>query len=92
MIAVAICPVFSLLFLKLNLFPSLHFCSVFPFPSADRALIDCVINRKVGDIIFEAILSPSERSQNIQDNPDYNSVLPFRIILKIFTVNIVKHD
>ena len=42
------------------------------------------------DIIFEAILSPSERYQNIQDNPEYNSVLPFRIILKIFAVNMLE--
>ena len=41
------------------------------------------------DVIFEAILSPSERYQNIQDNPEYNIVLPFRIILKIFTVNVL---
>ena len=41
------------------------------------------------DIIFEAILSPSERYQNIQDNPEYNSVLPYRIILNIFAVNML---
>ena len=84
--AVTIFPVFCFLFLKLNLFP-LCICSL--FPSADWALIDCVINRKVGRIIFEAILSPSERHHNIQDNPEYNSVLPFRIILKIFAVNML---
>ena len=52
-------------------------------------MLDCVIDRKVRDVIFEAILSPSERYQNIQDNPEYNIVLPFRIILKIFTVNVL---
>ena len=52
-------------------------------------MLDCVIDRKVRDIIFEAILSPSERYQNIEDNPEYNSVLPFRIILKIFAVNML---
>ena len=79
----------SLLFLlpNLNLFPVLH-CALFSL-SADRALLDCVIDRKVRDVIFEAILSPSERYQNIQDNPEYNSVLPFRIILKIFAVNML---
>ena len=81
MIAVAIFPVFYFFFLKLNLFPALHLCSVLPW-----ALLDCVIDRKVRDIIFEAILSPSERYQN---NPEYNSVLPFRIILKIFAVNML---
>ena len=60
-----------------------------PFPFLlDRALLDSVIDRKVADIMSEAILSPSERYQNIQDNPEYNSVLPFRIILKIVAVNI----
>ena len=44
---------------------------------------------KVRVVVFEAILSPSERYQNIQDNPECNSVLPFRIILKIFVVNIL---
>ena len=78
MIAVAIFPVFYFFFLKLNLFPVLH-CALFSL-SADWALLDCVIDRKVRDIIFEAILSPSERYQNIQDNPEYNSVLPFRIM------------
>ena len=77
MIAVAIFPVFYF-FLELNLFPVLH-CALFSL-SADWALLDCVIDRKVRDIIFEAILSPSERYQNIQDNPEYNSVLPFRIM------------
>ena len=43
----------------------------------DRAFLDCVVDRKVSDITSEAILSPSERYQNIQDNPEYNSVLPF---------------
>ena len=88
---IAIFPVFYFLLLKLNLFPALLFafelCS--PFPSADWVLLGCVIGRKVRDIIFEAILSPSERYQNIQDNPEYNSVLPFRIILKIFAVNML---
>ena len=87
MIAVAIFPVFYFLLLKLSLFPALNLCSVVPFPFADWALLDCVIDQKVRDIIFEAILSPSERYQNIQDNSEYNSVLPFRIILKIFAEN-----
>ena len=51
--------------------------------------LDYVGDQKVRDIIFEAFLSPSERNQNIQDNPEYNSVLPFRIILKIFAVNML---
>ena len=55
----------------------------------DPALLDCVIDRKVPDITSEAILGPTERYQNIQDNPEYNSVLPFRIILKIFAVNML---
>ena len=87
--AVAIFPVFYFLFLKLSLFPDLNLCSVVPFPSADWALLDCVIDRNVRGIIFEAILSASERYQNIQDNPEYNSVLPFRIILRIFAVNML---
>ena len=53
------------------------------------ALLDCVVDQKVRGITFEAILSPSERNQNIQDNPEYNSVLPFRIILKNFAVNML---
>ena len=40
-------------------------------------------------MLFEAILSPSERYQTIQNNHEYNSVLPFRIILKIFAVNML---
>ena len=84
MIAVPIFPVFYFFFLKLNLFPVLH-CALFSL-SAYWALLDCVIDRKVQDVIFEAILSPSERYQNIQDNPEYNSVLPFRII---FAVNML---
>ena len=90
MIAVAIFPVFYFFFLKLNLFSALQFvlCHLFSL-SADWALLDCVIDRKVRDIIFEAILSPSEHYQNIQDNPEYNNVLPFRIILKIFAVNVL---
>ena len=44
------------------------------------------------DIFFEAILSPSERYQNIHDNPEYNSALPFRIILKIFAVNMLQYE
>ena len=62
--------------------------TILPF-LLDRALLDCVIDRKVPDITSEAILGPSERYQNIQDNPEYNSVLPFRIILKIFAVNML---
>ena len=83
MIAVAIFPVFYLLFLNLNLFPALHLSFVLCSPfllglSAHWAFLD--FDRKVRDIIFEDILSPSERYQNIQDNPEYNSVLPFRIM------------
>ena len=52
-------------------------------------LLDCVIDRKVRYIIFEAVLSPSERYHSVQDNPENNSVLPFRIILKIFAVNML---
>ena len=48
-----------------------------------------VIVQKVRDNIFDAIFSPSERYQNIQDNPEYNSVLSFRIKLKIFAVNML---
>ena len=66
MIAVAIFPVFYVLFLKLNLFPALHMCSVLPFLlPTERCLLDCVIDRKVRDIIFEAILSPSEHATRI---------------------------
>ena len=38
--------------------------------SAEGALLDCVIDWKERGIIFEAILSLSERYQNIQDNPE----------------------
>ena len=90
MIVAAIFPVFYFFFLNLNLFLALRWCSVFSLSADwDWALLDCVIDRKEWDIIFEAILSPSERYQNIQDNPEYNSVLPFRIILKIFAVNML---
>ena len=85
MIAVAILPVFYFFFLKLNLFPVLHLCSVLPF-----CRLSVVRLCKVRGVIFEAILSPSERYQNIQDNPEYNSVWPFRIILKIFAVNMLQ--
>ena len=82
---------FHFLFLKLNLFPALHLCCS-PFPSADWALLDCVIDRKVRDI-FECYqnirMLMLECYQNIQDNREYNSVLPFRIILKIFAVNML---
>ena len=57
--------------------------------SADWALLDCAIDRKVRDIIFEPILSPTENCQNIQYNPEYNSVLLLRIIVKIFAVNML---
>ena len=89
MIAVAIFPVFYFFFLKLNLFPVLYLCSVLPFCRLSVVTL-CVIDQKVQDIIFEAILSPSERYQNMQDNPEYNRVLPFRIILKIFYMNMFK--
>ena len=72
-----------------NMFQLLY--AHYPF-LLDRAFLDCVIDRKVLDITSEAIRSPSERYQNIQDNPEYNSVLPFRIILKIFAVNILTHN
>ena len=87
------CSYFSSL---LFLYPKTEFVSSFafvlcsPFPSADWAFLDCVIVQKVRDIIFEAILSPPERYQNIQDNPEYNSILTFRIILKIFAVNVLR--
>ena len=38
---------------------------------------------------FKQPLGRPERYQNIQDNPEYYSVLQFRIILKIFAVNIL---
>ena len=83
----------SYLSIYLFLIPKTEFASSFvlcsPFLSGWRLLLDCVINRKVRDIILEAIRNPSERYQNIQDNPEYNSVLPFRIILKIFAVNML---
>ena len=84
MLAAAFFPVFYFFFLKLNLFPVMP-CVLFSL-SADWALLieKC-------DVIFEAILTPSERYQNIQDNLEYNSVLPFRIILKIFAVNMLYH-
>ena len=87
--------VFYFLFLKLNLFPALNLCFV-PFPfafwvvSVDWALLDCVVDRKLRGIIFEANLSPSERNKNIQVNPEYNSILPFKINLKIFAVNMLQ--
>ena len=77
MIAVAIFPVFCFAFLKLNLFPALHLlCQSDPslLPSADRALLLCVIDLEVQDIIFETIFSPSEPYKNIPDNPEYNSI------------------
>ena len=55
-----------------------------PFSSGCRLLFDCVIDLIVRDIILEAILSPSESYPNIQYNPEYDSILPFRIILKTF--------
>ena len=81
MIAAAIFPVFYFSFLKLNLFPALHMCSVLPFLLPTE--------RCESVVIFEAIFSPSERYQNIQDNPEYNSILAFTKILKIFAVNML---
>ena len=68
MIVAAIFPVFYFLFLKLSLFWALHLYSVLPF------LLGCFcplsvfrlrFGQKVRGIIFEAILSPPERNQNI---------------------------
>ena len=57
-------------------------CSPFLPISADWAFLDCVIDRR----------TLPERYQNIQENPEYNSVLPFRIILKIFAVNMLRQS
>ena len=68
-------------------------CQTVPslFPSVDRALLDGLVRlwSKSARHIFEAALSQSETYQNIQDNPEYNSVLPFRIIVTIFAVNML---
>ena len=90
MIAVAIFPVFYFFFLKLNLFPVLHLCSVVCslFLPTERCQTVLLIE-KCETLFFEAILSPSERYQNIQDDPQHNNVLPFRIILKVFAVNML---
>ena len=61
---------------KTEFVSSFAFVLCFSFPSADWTLLDCFIDRKVRDIIFGANFSPLERYQNIQDNLEYNSVLP----------------
>ena len=78
----------SLLFLlpKTEFVSSFALCSVLPF--CRQSVVRLLLIEKC-NVIFEAVLSPSERYQNIQDNPEYNSVLPFRIILKIFAVNML---
>ena len=43
--------------------------------------------KKYEALLSRLFLAPSERNQNIQDNHEYNSALPFRIVLKIFAVN-----
>lgn len=47
------------------------------------------IDQKAPDIISEVILSLSERCQNTQDKPEYNSMLSFTIIIKIFAVSML---
>ena len=79
----------SLLFLipKTEFVSSFAFvlCSPFPTERFQTALLI-----KKYEVLFSRLfLAPSERNQNIQDNPEYNSVLPFRIILKIFAVNML---
>ena len=81
MIAVAIFPVFNFLFLKLNLFPALHsqwLYSVLPFlkpTERNRALLDCVIDQKVRDILSRLFLACQNATRilqrfTIQDNPE----------------------
>ena len=79
----------SLLFLipKTEFVSSFAFvlCSPFPTEQFQTALLI----KKYEALFSRLFLGPSERNQNIQDNPEYNSVLPFRIILKIFAVNML---
>ena len=68
-------------------------CSPFPsgfFLSTERFYTALLI--KMYEALFSRLfLAQSERNQNIQDNPEYNSVLPIRIILKMFAVNMLKN-
>ena len=47
---------------------------------------------KLSDIISEATLRLPERYQNIEDIAEYYSALSFRIILKIFSVNMLNYN
>ena len=85
--------------LKLNLFPAFHLCSVLPFLQGSfcrphillqtKLFYTALLIKKYETLFSRLFLAPSERNQNIQDNSEYNSVLPFRIILKIFVVNML---
>ena len=103
MISIAIFPVFIFFpkteFVSSFAFTLIEICS--PFPS-DWALLHCLFSlsfwrsvvrlcywSKSARHVFEATLSPPQRYQNIQDNPEYNSVLSFKIILKNFAVNML---
>ena len=83
---------FYFFFLKLNLFSALRlFCALFscsPFLPTERSQT-VVFIEKCETLFSRLFLARPERYQNNQDNTEYNSVLPFRIILKIFAVNML---
>ena len=85
----------SLLFLipKTEFVSSFAFVLCSPFPSgfllSTERFQTALLIKKYEALFSRLFLAPSERNQNIQDNPEYNSVLPFRIILKIFAVNML---
>ena len=75
------------------MFPALHLCIVLPFLLGSFCRLSVVRLRcwsKSTRHYFRGYsYSPSERNQNIQNNLEYKSVLPFRIILKVFAVNML---
>ena len=85
----------SLLFLipKTEFVSSFAFVLCSPFPSgfllSTERFQTALLIKKYEALFSRLFLAPSERNQNIQDNPEYNSVLPFRIVLKIFAVNML---
>ena len=78
---------FCTLFFQSSLLP--FFLFVFD-NMLERELLGCVVYCKLSGIISEAAHRPPERYQIIQHSPEYYSVLPFRIILKILAGNMLK--
>ena len=85
----------SVLFLipKTEFVSSFAFVLCYPFPSgflqSTERFQTVLLIKKYEALFSRLFLAPSESNQNIQDNPGYNSVLPLRIILKTFALNML---